>query len=42
MNVDPDIKNTGRVYIDPAGEKLSDNRIKAKRISAGEVYKLYG
>jgi hypothetical protein len=42
MNVDPDIKNTGRVYIDPAGEKLSDNRIRAKRVSAGEVYKLYG
>jgi hypothetical protein len=42
MNVDPDIKNTGRVYIDPAGEKLSDNRIRAKHVSAGEVYKLYG
>ena len=42
MNVDPDIKNTGRVYIDPAGEKLEGNRIRAKRVSAGEVYKLYG
>ncbi len=42
MNVDPDIKNTGRVYIDPSGEKLSDNRIRARRVSAGEVYKLYG
>ena len=42
MNVDPDKKNTGRVYLDPNGEKLSDNRIKARRVSAGEVYKLYG
>jgi hypothetical protein len=42
MNVDPDKKNSGRVYIDPAGEQLSDNRIRAKRVSAGEVYKLYG
>jgi len=40
--VDPDKKTSGRVYIDPAGEKLSDNRIRAKRVSAGEVYKLYG
>jgi hypothetical protein len=42
MNVDPEKQNTGRVYIDPNGEKLSDNRIKARRVSAGEVYKLYG
>jgi hypothetical protein len=42
MNVDADIKNTGRVYIDPNGEKLSDNRIRAKRVGSGEVYKLYG
>ena len=42
MNVDPEIKNTGRVYIDPNGEKLSDNRIRAKRVSSAEVYKLYG
>ena len=42
MNVDPDRKDTGRVYLDPNGEKLSDNRIRAKRVSSGEVYKLYG
>jgi len=42
MDVDPEKKNTGRVYLDPNGEKLSDNRIKARRVSAGEVYKLYG
>ena len=42
MNVDPDKKNTGRVYLDPNGEKLSDGRIRARRLSSGEVYKLYG
>lgn len=41
-NVDPDKKVTGRVYIDPNGEKLEGNRIRAKRLSSGEVYKLYG
>lgn len=43
MNVDPNAKNrSGRLYIDPKGEKLSDNRIRAKRISTNEAYKLYG
>ena len=42
MNVDPEKKNTGRVYLDPNGEKLSDNRIRARRVSSGEVYRLYG
>jgi hypothetical protein len=42
MNVDPAKKENGRVYIDPSGEKLSDNRIRARRISAAEVFKLYG
>jgi hypothetical protein len=41
-NVDPDVKNTGRVYIDPTGEKLSENRIRAKRVTSAEVYRLYG
>lgn len=40
--VDPAKKNTGRVYLDPNGEKLSGNRIRARRVSSGEVYKLYG
>ena len=35
-------KRNGRVYIDPAGEKLSGGRIKARRVSFPEVYKLYG
>jgi hypothetical protein len=43
MNVNPDSKlRTGRVYIDPMGEKLSDNRIKARRIGTEEVIRLYG
>jgi hypothetical protein len=42
MNDDPAKKENGRVYIDPTGEKLSEGRIRARRISAGEVFKLYG
>lgn len=33
---------TGRIYIDPNGEKLSGGRIKAKKIDHAEAYKLYG
>jgi hypothetical protein len=42
MNVDPDQKNTGRVYLDPNGEKLEGGRIRAKKLNSAEVYKLYG
>jgi hypothetical protein len=43
MDVDPASKRrTGRVYIDPAGEKLSEGRIKARKIGTDEVLKLYG
>jgi len=35
-------KTSGRVYIDPKGEKLDGGRIKARRIGAGEAIKLYG
>ena len=43
MDVDPTSKRrTGRVYIDPAGEKLSEGRIKARKIGTDEVLKLYG
>jgi hypothetical protein len=42
-NVNPGSgKETGRVYIDPAGEKLSGGLIKARIINGGEAYKLYG
>lgn len=40
MSVKPG--RTGRVYIDPNGEKLSGNRIKARKIGHGEAQKLYG
>lgn len=33
---------TGRVYIDPEGEKLSGDRIKARKINHAEANKLYG
>lgn len=33
---------SGRVYIDPNGEKLSNNRIRARRIGYAEAEKLYG
>ncbi len=40
MSVKPG--RTGRVYIDPNGEKLSNNRIKARKIRYDEAEKLYG
>jgi hypothetical protein len=33
---------TGRVYLDPDGEKLADGRIRAKRLEYEDVNKLYG
>lgn len=35
-------KGSGRVHIDPNGERLKGGRIKARRISASEAVKLYG
>jgi hypothetical protein len=35
-------KKSGRVYVDPKGEKLSDERIRARKIGGAEAYKLYG
>lgn len=40
MSVNPG--KTGRVYIDPNGEKLSGDRIRARRIDHTEADKLYG
>jgi len=34
--------NSGRVYIDPAGEMLKDGNIRARKISGAEAIKLYG
>lgn len=35
-------RGSGRVYIDPDGEKLAGGRIRARRLAAAEAYKLYG
>jgi hypothetical protein len=35
-------KKTGRIYIDPEGEKLDDGLIRARRIESEEAHKLYG
>lgn len=40
MSVKPG--KTGRVYIDPEGEKLSDGRIRAKRLKTEDAYRLFG
>lgn len=42
MDVDPENKKNGRVYLDPNGEKLEGDRIRARRLNSAEVYKLYG
>lgn len=43
MNVTPDFpRPTGRVYVDPNGEELSDGRIRARKVGSDEIYKLYG
>jgi len=33
---------TGRVYVDPNGEKLSDDRLRCRKVGSEEIYKLYG
>jgi len=35
-------KPSGRVYMDPNGEAISEGRIRARRIKSAEAYKLYG
>jgi hypothetical protein len=43
LHVDPAKgKETGRVYVDPNGEKLAGNMIRARRIKEDEAVKLYG
>lgn len=42
LNVDPAIKKSGRVYVDPAGEKLSGGRIKADKLRPVEAFKKFG
>ena len=40
LNVKPGL--TGRVYLDPNGEKLAGGKIRARKIKSSEAYKLYG
>lgn len=42
LNVDPKINHSGRVYIDPFGEKLADGKIKADKIRAADAFKKFG
>lgn len=42
LNIDPEIKKSGRVYIDPLGESLSGGRIKATKLSSSEAIKRFG
>lgn len=43
MNYDPSIElPTGRVYVDPEGEKREDGLIVAKRMSSSECHKKFG
>jgi hypothetical protein len=41
--IDPgNLKNPGRVYIDPEGEKVGGGLIKAPKISYGKSNQIYG
>lgn len=42
LNVDPGLRRSGRVYIDPDGEKLAGGALRCRRIKHTEAYKLYG
>lgn len=42
LHVDPKIKKSGRVYIDPHGEKLSGGRVKARKLRAAEAFQQFG
>lgn len=42
LDVDPKNPRSGRVYIDPDGERLSGGRIKAERLQSAEAYRRFG
>jgi hypothetical protein len=43
MGINPDnVEPTGRIYVDPNGEKLKGGLIRAKRIESDDAHKLYG
>jgi hypothetical protein len=42
LNVDPEIKRSGRVYIDPHGEQLAGGRIKADKLRSADAFRRFG
>ena len=42
LHIDPSITKTGRVYVDPFGEKLADGSIKAAKLKAKEARLRFG
>ena len=42
LNVDPSLTRSGRVYIDPFGERLAGGRIKAAKLNAKEARMRFG
>lgn len=42
LNVDPANKKSGRVYVDPMGEKLPEGRIKATKLKPVDAIKRFG
>lgn len=42
LNVGSGKKRTGRVYLDPHGEELTENRIRAPRLNYDEAHRRYG
>jgi hypothetical protein len=42
LNIDPSLRRSGRVYIDPFGEQLAGGRIKAPKLNVKEARKRFG
>lgn len=42
LQIDPELRRSGRTYIDPDGEQLGDGTIRAERLSSSEALKRYG
>ena len=42
LNIDPQVKRSGRVYLDPDGEALSGGRIKAEKLKSADAFRRYG
>lgn len=42
LNIDPEIKKGGRVYVDPFGEKLKGGLVKAKIMESREAHQKFG